>query len=783
MLDKLIFYKATDEFNTYEKHISAPYLRTEFKTDADKKYKITVSGLGFYDLFINGEMVTKGLLAPYISNPDDIVYFDEYDISSHAKNGGNICVGLILGNGMQNAPGGGVWDFDKAIFRNVPCFALALTSSDENGEDTIDIGSRFKTHPSPIIFDDLRSGCFYDARAEIPGWDLPGFDDSGWSEVKKADTPRGERRLCDAAPILVEKEIKAVEIKKTKLDPRFNNRENMRADTQFKFNGREKTGVMYDFGINTSGVCKLKIDSRPGQEIFIQFCELKTLEGLPSYNNAGSFYPDGYGQTIYYICRGGSEEFIPSFCYFGFRYAVIFGLDDDQIKDDTLVMLRAHSDLKENGGFRCSDEIMNKLGEIVRNSDLSNFWYFPTDCPFREKNGWTGDAAVSAEHVLLNLTPEKSYREWLRNICKAQRKDGSLPGIVPTGGWGFEWGNGPAWDNVLSELCWQIYRLRGDIEPARECSDSLFLYLNYLTKLRDEKGLISYGLGDWLQPGRGAGDPVAPVILTSSVISCYIAYKSEMLFGALGLEMQRKFAASLKESLRESVRKEFIDFDTFTVRPRCQTAQAICIYYGIFDESEKQAAGRVLESIVHESGDRIDCGMMGLRVIFHVLSDLGLGNLAYKMITREDYPSYGMFVRRGETSLPESFITDEDYDWSDSLNHHFFGDISSWFIQRVAGIRINPQNLSSNAFVIRPDIIDALGSAEAFYDAPCGRLSVKWERSGDKVSLEVTAPEGASGMVAPPQGYAFEGSEDLGSESFDLLGSGKTEIYTFIKNN
>lgn len=757
-----VFYKTSDELNTYEKHVSAPYIRGGYKFDKAKKCYITVSGLGFYDLFVNGKKITKGLLAPYISNPDDIVYFDRYDVTSLTGEAGETAIGLILGNGMQNCPGGRVWDFDIAPFRNPPCFALLVTEADgEGNEKTLDIGASFRFSPSPVIFDDLRSGCFYDAGKEIKDWNKPGFDFSAWDKVRKADRPRGEYRYCQADPIEVYNELKAAEIRPAVLDDRLWNRENMRLDTQYKFNKLGKEGIMYDFGINSAGIVRLKISGRPGQEIYIQFCEHMTRDGRPSYVNSGSFYPDGYGQSLLYICRGDEEEiFEPAFCYYGFRYAVVFGLEQDQIKDDTLVFLQASSRLTERGNFTCSDEIMSTLGKMIRNSDLSNFWYFPTDCPHREKNGWTGDAAVSAERMLLTLTPEKAYTEWLRNICKSQRSDGMLPGIIPTGGWGFEWGNGPAWDNVLSEICWQIYRLRGDIEPARECADSLLRYLAYISKRRNGRGLCDFGLGDWLQPRKGAGSPVAPEALTNTVISVYIAFKSEKLFEALGLELYRDFARRLKEELRKAVRDNFIDFGSMTALPRCQTAQAMCIYYGIFDESEMPAAYDSLVKIVEDDGEKINCGMLGLRVIFHALSDCGRGDLAFRMITRTDYPSYGMFVKRGMTSVPENFKEDEDIDSPDSLNHHFFGDISSWFIQRVAGIGVNPYDGNPCEFLIFPDFIPALDSADAFYDSPCGRVSVGWERDGEKVRLEIAAPEGASGYIRLPEGFVFDAQTD-----------------------
>ncbi len=768
------FYKATEEYNTYEKHVNAPYIRAEYDFPDFEKAYITISGLGFYDLFINGEKITKGLLAPYISNPDDIVYFDRYDISALVKPGVN-CVGIILGNGMKNCPGGRVWDFDIAKFRGAPCFAVSLDVTDKDGNETGgDIGDTFRCCPSPIIFDDIRSGCFFDAGLIIPDWNKINFDDSGWAKVMKAENPRGEFRLCDTDPIVIREEIKPVSIKETELDIRVHNRENMRLETQFDFSEFGTKGTMFDFGVNTTGICRLKIQGKPGQKIYIVFGELIKQNGSPDIGNIASFTPNGYCQAVYYICKGeGTEIFEPSFCYFGYRYAVAFGLESGQINEDTLTLLAANSDLRERGSFSCSDEVMNTLGKMGRTSDLANFWYFPTDCPHREKNGWTGDAAVSAEHVLLTLTPEKSYREWLRNICKAQADSGALPGIVPTGGWGFQWGNGPAWDNVLTELCWQIYRMRGDLEPARECADSILRYLNYISKQRRPDGLIAIGLGDWLQPGKGAGDPVSPLYVTDSVISMYICKKSCDLFEALGLEYQKNFALSLYNSFRSAIRKNLIDFSTMTVRSRCQTSQAICIYYGVFDDCEKKQAIDILVKLIHEKDDHFDCGMIGVRTVFHVLSDGGYGSLAYKMIVRDDFPSYGMFLRWGLTSLSESFLPEEDWDAPDSLNHHFMGDITSWFIQKVAGISVNPRFVSPDDFDIRPDFIDQLSFAKAHYDAPCGRISVEWKRDGDTVTLVIDAPEKATGYIVLPAGWVFRYDENThnrldGSSVFEL---------------
>lgn len=744
------FWSATKEYNTYEKHVAAPYIRKAFTAPACEKAELLVSGLGFYDIYLNGERFTKGLLAPYISNPDDIVYYDLYDVTSLIKEGEN-CVGLLLGNGMLNAPGGRVWDFDTAVFRGAPRFTMSICYTFADGTTaTVEADGSFRCHASPLTFDDLRSGNFYDARLEIKDWCSPDFDDTAWDFVFPAETPRGEKRICTADPILPDKELSPVSVTPAKIDKIYNNRENMRLDTEFRFDFKDEKGALYDFGVNTAGIVRLKIRGEKGQRIFVQFCEYVDPEGEPSYRNI-DFYPDGYAQSLHFICSGGEDTFESRFCYYGARYALVYGLKEEQKTADLLTFVVCHSAIGKRAFFTCSDEEFNRLIRMSEISDLANFFYFPTDCPHREKNGWTGDAAVSAEHMMLYYRPEKSYAEWLCNICKAQGDKGNLPGIVPTSGWGMEWGNGPAWDNVLTELCWQIWRLRGDLTPAKECSENMLRYLSYISQRRDENGLIAIGLGDWVQPGTGAGSPKAPLILTDSVMSMFIADKSAELFDALGLSSHAAFARTLASDFKAAIRGHLIDFNTMTVHSRCQTAQAICLYFGVFENAEKKAAGDVLVRLVHERDDHLDCGMIGVRVLFRVLADLGYADLAFKLITRPDAPSYGAFLRYGLTALPESFLSEEEIKKPDSLDHHFLGDYSAWALEYVAGIR----PVTAKKADIRPCFIEKLTSAAGEYETPCGTVAVKWARNGEMIKMSVCVPEGLDCRIILPAGYVF----------------------------
>lgn len=722
------FIQATTAYNTFEQHIPAPYLRKSFQAERDTEAQIVVAACGFYELYVNGLRYTKGFLAPYISNPEDYIYCDAYTVP--LQKGENV-IGLLLGNGFQNNPGGYIWDFDTATFRSAPMVGMAVHFTDDTGKEIhLESDETFKVAESPIRSDDYRFGEYYDANFEIPGWNLPGFDDTEWKKAKEVTPPKGELRLCEAEPIVAAEEMKPIAI------------------TQ------EGDSYIYDFGVNHTGVCRMQVQGRKRQKIELQHGEVLT-DG--QFNVANTWFVRDFWQRDKeivhkdtYVCKGeGTEVYMPTFTYHGFRYVKVSGILPEQATEDLLTYVVLHSDLKSRGGFACSDEIANRLQEITRRSDISNFHYFPTDCPHREKNGWTADAALSCEHMLLNFTPEVSYREWMRNICKAQDDRGALPGIVPTGGWSFQWGNGPAWDSVLAYLPYYTYVYRGETETIRESADAFMAYLRYLTTRADEKGLMHIGLGDWCHVG--GIPPKAPLEVTDTVMSMDIAGKMAVMFNAVGMTAQRDFAKRVAASFKQAIRTHLIDFDTMLVSGSCQTCQAMCLHYGVFEPDEQEAAFARLLEMVHDADDHFDVGVLGGRVIFHVLSAFGHSDLAYKMITRPEFPSYGYWLEQGATTLWESF----DQSRYDSLNHHFWGDISAWFIKWLAGLHFNPTGTDTTQVTIRPSFVQALDYAEAHYDAPLGRIQSSWKRDGEEILLRVQIPEGMQATLVPEKDYVW----------------------------
>lgn len=717
------FITATKNYSTFKNHVSAPLFRKNLNlNNLPKKAKITVCGLGFYRAFLNGIEFTKGYLAPYISNPDEVLYYDEYDITDKLHRGKN-SLSFILGNGMINNIGGFVWNFDKAAFRSSPKLAFALQLDDE----IIEADSDVKTYPSAIIFDDLRAGEYYDARLETEGWQSENYDDTKWKKALKANAPSGINRICRADPIVIEKEISPVKV--------------------VKGDG----GYIYDFGINTAGIIELKINAESGQVLELVHGEVVNDGKVDLANISFDGYTlPKYNQYIKYVCKEGYNIYRPSFCYMGFRYVFVSGIKEEQATPTLITMIKMHSDLKRVADFTCSDDTLNKIYANAINSTYSNFWYIPTDCPQREKNGWTGDVVLSANQMMLDFNAETSLREWLFNIRTAQREDGKLPGIIPTtGDFGYKWGNGPGWDAVIVEVPYRIYQYTGDKEVIFENADAIFKYLNYMCKMRRDDGLTAYGLGDWCQVNvSGVENYSTPLFVSDTLICMDMCKKSAVLFSVIDEKERALFCEKQYNELRNAFRKACV-MDGCKIVGETQTGQAMAIYYGAFNDNEKPKALKVLRQLIKEKDDHFDVGVLGGRVLFRVLAESGEQDLAYKLITQPSFPSFAYQLNLGATSLWESFYELNErfepikFPHLDILsqNHHFWSDVAAFFIECVGGLKINEEMKDIHNVVVKPSFIKGVNSVSVNKEMSYGRISVELKAIEDGFSVTVIVPE------------------------------------------
>ena len=328
---------------------------------------------------------------------------------------------------------------------------------------------------------------------------------------------------------------------------------------------------------------------------------------------------------------------------------------------------------------------------------------------------------------------------WLESVRHAQLPSGMLPGIVPTAGWGYAWGSGPAWDAVLINIPYYAYRYDGRLDIIEENADAIEKYLHYIDSRRDGRGLVACGLGDWCQP-RPKGAPIsAPLEFTDSLQVIEMARKSALMLDAVGRGEASAYAKDLEARMRRAVRRHLIDEERAVAAGECQTSQALAIRFGFFTEEQMPKAYRALLDMIEEKDGHTDCGMIGLRHIFHVLFEKGDADLALNMITREDAPSYGSLIKLGGTALFESLIPNG---LNESQNHHFYGDILHLFISKLVGIRVNPILTDINSAVITPTFPKSISHARAGYRFASGRLGVCWERVDSSIRITFSVPRG-----------------------------------------
>ncbi len=719
------FVSRSHELNTLEKHIAAPLLRKSFELKTlPQNAELLICGLGLYRVFINGTECTKGLLAPYINNPDHFLYYDKYDVTQLLQEGKNV-IGITLGNGMLNPDSARIWDMDKAPYKAAPMAAFSIS---ENENIITDSSGGVKTADSACTFDDLRAGCFFDGRLFDPKWNTAELDDSSWDKAISVTPPKGKPILSKAEPIRVIAQNEAVSMRAGRLTENFKVRGDFRGDQGHSF-APERDGFIFDFGTNSAGIFTAEISgAAAGTQISFQPVEVLNEKGEAWHLNM-YFLPDGYASRDIYICRGGVESFTPYFTYHGFRYLFVSGITEELAAKIKITKLVCSSNVENAGRFNCSDEMLNKIFALAQNSLRSNLYYFCTDCPTREKNGWMGDAAITCEAMFLCYGVENTYREWLRNISAAQNNEGVIPAMVPTAGWGFRWGNGPAWDRNLPFLADAIIRFTGNTEHLEEACDSLVKYIKYIITRRNEDGLFKVGLGDWLQPYRNYPDYTStPIDLTDTAVVRQICLMTEKLLLLADRKNEAEWVNGLAKSIEESFKKHFICENGYETTVKTQTAGAIALLNGFYAPEKREKAAQVLAEMIERDG-KMDVGILGCRILFFALSEYGYEDLAYRLITGPE-PSYARFVEDGLTALPETFDYRRRFPRvaDTSFNHPTFGCVIEWFISGICGIRFG-----NNEVTVKPCFPTALDFAEA---ESRGVYSA-WKREGDRIILTV----------------------------------------------
>lgn len=693
------FFDKNDKCNTH-----APMFRRKFIcNETIKKAEIRVCGLGYGYCWINGEKVTEDLFTAPVSDYNKTLWYNSYDVTELIKQGENV-IAVLCGNGWYNEVFSTAWNYNEAKWRDNPKFILELII---NGKQQSASDNEWKCkRNSAIVYNQLRSGEHFDSRVYDEEWNALGYDDSGWRPAVIDDNPPcGTLRRCVCEPVRECETYPAKDI--------------------IAINDNVK---IFDIGQNISGYIRLRVKGKNGAEIKIRYAEEINDDLSLRFNgmDGAHFYPESVFQEDSFICDGSDFTWSPMFAYHGFRFIRITGLEDTEYISVTGVFV--HQDVGIRSGFKCSDYFLNRLFYIGKMATLSNLFYAPTDCPTREKLGWANDAQASAEQMLMNFETEKFFEKWLRDIFDAMRSDGALPGIIPTCGWGYQWGNGPVSDGVLFEVPYQLYLQTGNKDMLCESLPYFKKYFSYLETKTNEEGFIEFGLDDWSAPIKER-KVFAPFI--NSVLKIKFL-RIAMLSTELCKNENDDFSTALNSEIR-LVKNTFIN-NNGTCSINEQTAVAMLIYFGIYDDLAPLK--EQLKMLVEQQAFHHLCGMVGLRYLYDALNICELEEYAYKILTASGFPSFRDWIDNGATTLGEY------WDMSVSKNHHMYSSYMAWIMRTVIGIRQGCGEVGYEKVEIKPYFFKKLDYATGYCNTVKGKISVSWRRKNRSIEIEICIPIG-----------------------------------------
>lgn len=704
---------AADECSNFQTDAvpAAPWLRREFEVADPAGAQLAICGLGYYEVYLNGKRVGDRVLDPMASVYDKHVRYVVYDDIAKLLKKGRNCVGIVLGTGWYDCYNPGPWVLEKAPWRDLPKVRFELKN--KNGRLIVGSDEKWKfTRNGPIVQNALRLGEWYDARLELGKWSEPGYDDSAWRATAIVRGPGGLMERETAVPIRI-------------------------VDTQIL--GKPNRKNVYDLGRNISGHARITVRGEAGAEVILQYTERIAPDGdIDQRNQLFEHFDNTYWQYDKYTLKGSAsaETWEARFTYHGFQYVRV--TIKGRAKLEKIEARIVNTDFKSVGSIRCGNDMINTLQTLTRRSYLANFVGIPTDCPHREKNGWTGDAELASETGLLNFDAAESYKEWIGTMRDCQRPNGDLPGIVPTGGWGYNWGNGPAWDCALFVIPWNVFLYTGDDSALRLGMPNMKRYLDFMESVAIDH-IVQFGLGDWCSAPAKMVDPrLTNTAIYYGCLQIFIACAKRF-----GFEADAKQYAGIAASVAKSFHKTFYKGGGVYADGEL-TAMGTALYFDLCPTpAVKAAALKKLAESVEACGATAQFGIIGAKFVPRVLADNGYAALAGRFFTQENFPGWAHWVvADGATSLHENWGT------GSSWNHIMFGDLSAWLYKYPGGFRFSAARPGWKRLVIQPCIIPEWKKFRAEHRG----YVCEWSCMAKAVKISVTVPEGCTADVILPDG-------------------------------
>ncbi|WP_430934871.1 family 78 glycoside hydrolase catalytic domain [Saccharicrinis sp. 156] len=706
--------------------------------DAEKEIKSArayICGLGYYELYINGEKTGDHVLDPAPSNYDKQAYYVTYDVTQQIKTGKN-SIGIILGNGFygQNISWKRDPESENDLSYGAPAARLIIkVTYEDNSQDEFYSDEHWKNSTGPIVFDNVYGGDTYDARFEINGWNTLDFNDRKWTKVKTISPKLNKVSANQMPPIRKLKELKPQRVFKS-----------------------VKGNWIVDFGQNIAGWVKINVKEKKGQVINITPTEALTQSGEDIYPGSTGGGANGMPQLFTYICKGkGLESWEPKFSYHGFRYAEITGVStkpDAQMIKAVLVA----TDVEQQGSFLCSDPLLNKMDTISKWTIVDNLHGIPEDCPHREKCGWLGDAHAFCEYALYNYELGNFYKKYMEDI-RTQRKivDGNnksgekfrVPTMIAPGKRTstiakLDWGIAAIY------LPWYNYVYYGDSSIVKEYYEDMKELTNYYLTFKNEKGIIDNGMGDWCPPRWDRKrNPLAMECHPVVSANAYFYDILGIMEAFATMNKDAAFEAKMKEeqeSLFKAFNAEYLQ--SIPMAPHLwygsQTATVMALQFGMVpDEKVETVVDGLAYNIVAVKGGHHATGIHGNRYIYTVLNKYGKAGLAHKILTTPTFPSQTYVMNYGFTTWPERQFFWEDMEGlSNSLNHPMHSGFAAYFFESLGGIKTDYNTAGYKEFTVNPVFQKEITETTVNVPTPYGNIFNSWHMTQESFSMELEVP-------------------------------------------
>ena len=682
---------------------TSPLLRKAFTVGgAVAEARAYASGMGYYELYLNGARVGDHVLDPGNTVEKKRKLYSVYDVTALLNDGENVA-GMTLGRGWHGGQCA-TW--------------LVLRIRYEDGSvDTVTTDTTWRANTGPIVENSFFNGETYDARRERAGWLLPGYDDSQWHAMAREEDPPALMSAQAMPPIRVNQTVRPVSV-------------TPRGDGTW----------IADFGWNLTGWLRLEVAGPRGTEVTLRHAELLYEDGTLNTEPLET----AKATDVYYLAGTGAETYEPRFTQHGFRYAEISGYPGELTAEKVAAQV-VHTDLKQIGQFASSNGLLNDIFTITLRSILGNNMSIPTDCPNRgERMGWLADVHLVVEPTLDVFDSCAYYENFLRSIADAQDDEGHVPDTVPFYMFGEKDGS-PAWTICYPLLTWYLYRYCGDERVVHEHYDHLVRWFGTLEAKAQGHLLEKAMYGDWV----GVEGTPGPIIASG------VYYWSAEILAELARFLGRdedaaKFDTRMTE-VAAAFNEKLYDAEKGCYGDGSQFSQVWPLYLGIVPEARRAAVIAFLrDAIVEKHQGHLATGILGTKYLFDALSDTGNADLAYTVALQEDHPGWGYMLAHGATTLWErwEYMTGNDMN---SHNHQMFGSIVGWFFDNVAGLEALPEP-GYRRFTIAPLPDPRVDFAEVETETVAGVVRSAWKRTAEGFTLEATVPPNTRArVVLPPE--------------------------------